>query len=734
MAYRSQFNSHTTNRVPTYYAGNRLYPNSNAPLDAPTRTSRRIHDGLSLTNNYGLDTTSDDINSSPFSSPFYINGRYNGMEQVTQRGNSSSVQGITSLLMLNNEPDDFEESDIQTTIEMWQGKQIKFELPYNGKVVGNTITIKNTDNCSGILSMYFSTTDGGAPIYETAIDLCKVSQDKFEHITVYGNTPIPATANPRKKLYVRMEIWDEISMERSANPFNTDRKIEIAATGYANHYECVYRLTEKNAPVVEEYDYHSKPNRPCMGLIYNEWESIPTNRYEETDNGATVSLNGFEYCLFTIKNATSAKMVVYDKKMNKSIENTIAIDGRVTEVQLVQAKDYVYYVDGYSPLQKFKIGEWDSQTVTSSNPPVIAGSIICRHNNRIYLSGFRNDPNLVQATEITSAGPDYDSYIYRFYSPDDSPLATSTNRIVDIREYQSDSIMISTLGGHSVFSTNANIEDGMPTQVSTFTDGSGIQSSGDITNYRGVMYSFNPDEGIRRYTGAVWNKIPASVDSHIERVDMSKPRKLWGYANKLYFNYTDKIDGKYKCLIWDMDMNYQQYPWFQDSDMPFCDVRTDDDYDLIGIHPDFPCIMKLYDYDTWRRLDTPIVFERHTKYLSMPGNASDMVVKRVHTKVLANSNRWWNIGLSYDKKLLDQYRGKDIWYRIPCWDTIEETEPVETPFYEQDIYETKSVSQLSITNLRIQSMSIQVKIRCKTFRDQASLISIMIESQPRQFN
>ena len=29
-----------------------------------------------------------------------------------------------------------------------------------------------------------------------------------------------------------------------------------------------------------------------------------------------------------------------------------------TEVNIIQAADEVYYVDGYSPLQKFKVGEW----------------------------------------------------------------------------------------------------------------------------------------------------------------------------------------------------------------------------------------------------------------------------------------------------------------------------------------------------------------------------------------
>ena len=106
MALRFQNNPHVTGRVPSYYANNKQFKGSYAQNDVPGRTSRRIHDGFDLTRNYGLDTTSDDINSSPYSSPYYINGRYLADNLVFQRGNSSSVQGIKMLLF----PEDYKRS------------------------------------------------------------------------------------------------------------------------------------------------------------------------------------------------------------------------------------------------------------------------------------------------------------------------------------------------------------------------------------------------------------------------------------------------------------------------------------------------------------------------------------------------------------------------------------------------------------------------------------------------
>ncbi len=821
MALRKQNQSHNISWPPSYYANNRLYPGSYARTEWQTRISRRIHDGLSLPLNYGLDTVSDDVNSSPFSSPYYVNGRYNSDNLVTQRGNSASVQGIKRIANLTDErKEDFSESDIQSTIEMWQGKQIKFTLPYNGKVVGNTITLRNTGGCTGILSIYVSAEPKGQPIYETAIDLCEVSMDLFEHKELYSMTVVPRNANTRGKLYVRMEIWDEISLERSANPFNTGRKIEIAATGLGNHEACVYRLGDKNVPVDEEYNYVDKPSRPLIGLIYSDYESIPVNRHEDQDSGASISLNGYRYDVYCVKQEDTAKLVIFDYQMERVIEGTnLPVDARAKEVNIVQAAKEVYYVDGYSSLQHFTIGDWrakqfpasttDSVKVTAdldtfaasdlgsesgeytfiykdahweykdeevslgdygisytgtpspsgtitvtyfaasqTEPasidavytdarPVIGASIINKHNNRIYLGGFRNDPNLIQCSRIVAEGPDYNNYPYRFYVPDNSPYATSTNTVSAIVEYQSDTLMIISKNSYSLFSTSGSgvtLEDAMPQQVSTFIDGAGVQTPGDITNYQGVIYSFDPDEGIRRFSGAVWNAIPNSIKSLTDRVDMTKPRKLWGYADKLYFNYTDVVDGKTKCLVWDKGMNYQQYPWFQDSDIPFCDVRYDDDFNLVGNHPDYPCVMKLYAQDYWRRLDTPITFERHTKYLSIPGNASNMILERVHNKVIANANRWWLFSISADENELTSYRGDDRWYRMPCWDTLKIEKEPENPFQYLDAYEEKSIALLTIPNIRVRAISVQEKIKCRTFRDQANLVSVLFEARPRQYN
>lgn len=180
-------------------------------------------------------------------------------------------------------------------------------------------------------------------------------------------------------------------------------------------------------------------------------------------------------------------------------------------------------------------------------------------------------------------------------------------------------------------------------------------------------------------------------------------------------------------------MNYQTYPYFQDVDIPFCDVRFDETEDIIGIHPDYPCVMKHYTEDTWRRFDSPILFRRDTKFLSLPGNAADIIVKRCHVKVLANSNRWWYISINGDKQHFVQFRGHDKVWRQPSWDTLVAKEPPETAFPVEDVFERDAVYRLSIMNLRIQCESVQARVQTKTFRNQGNLLSVEFEVMPHQF-
>lgn len=143
--------------------------------------------------------------------------------------------------------------------------------------------------------------------------------------------------------------------------------------------------------------------------------------------------------------------------------------------------------------------------------------------------------------------------------------------------------------------------------------------------------------------------------------------------------------------------------------------------------------MRLYAEDVWARLDTPIIFRRDTKYLNLPGNAADIIVKRVHAKIINNANRWWFISVNGDKQNMTQFRGHDKYFRQPVWDTITVQEPAEKAFPFEDVYEENAIYRMSITNLRLRCSAVQIRVKTKTFRNQANLVSIEAEVQPKQY-
>ena len=116
----------------------------------------------------------------------------------------------------------------------------------------------------------------------------------------------------------------------------------------------------------------------------------------------------------------------------------------------------------------------------------------------------------------------------------------------------------------------------------------------------------------------------------------------------------------------------------------------------------------------------------------MPGGANDLWVKRAWAKVLANSDRWWWLSLNTDKQYQVQFRGHDKWYRQPVWATIDVQEPVETPFPFEDPVEANAMFRTYLSHIKMRGSSVQIKVKCKTFRNQANLVGTGFEVQPIQ--
>jgi hypothetical protein len=80
-----------------------------------------------------------------------------------------------------------------------------------------------------------------------------------------------------------------------------------------------------------------------------------------------------------------------------------------------------------------------------------------------------------------------------------------------------------------------------------------------------------------------------------------------------------------------------------------------------------------------------------------------------------------------------QFRGHDKWFRQPVWDTRTVTEPAETPFPFEDVFEENAIYRMSLMNIRLRCSAVQVRVKAKTFRTQANLVSVELEVQPKEY-
>ena len=91
------------------------------------------------------------------------------------------------------------------------------------------------------------------------------------------------------------------------------------------------------------------------------------------------------------------------------------------------------------------------------------------------------------------------------------------------------------------------------------------------------------------------------------------------------------------------------------------------------------------------------------------------------------------MGITGDRQVFTQERGRDIGYREPGWRNKIIEEPPETAFPVQDIYGEDATYRLSIMDLRLERESVQIKVKAKTMRNQASLLSVLVEVTPKHY-
>lgn len=649
------------------YAGSRwksFYPDVYSRTTNPwqTRGGRRNREFASFSNLLGLNTSFDDLHKKDGESPFLRNVRYMGNKQTVQRAQVTSRDGAK--LLGARDGGVLETYPEQYHIEMWEGQAIEFDIePTDHLITGGILNIRNKEGATGRLRVFLKESHSARPVCDANISLDGVSKNEYVKRSFRFINPM----NAENGLTIRLEVENDIEPDECGD-IAEGRKIWITASGHRNHRAASYTSPNVNECMREEaYDWREEPSIPCMELMYSTGTPMKKGTIVCTDEG--------KFLVFPIKYDGEIQLWRFNVNTHAytQIDTTAApVDPKAKAVRFAQGLGKLYFVDGYSKLQRIDLSTWksevaiakqsdiDEEGVTPEDMQAQPGaSLILRINNRIWLAGFAEDPNFVQYSILNSltgtadektenAGVQYDQFsdISWFYSPDRSPKDSVCGPITALANYNGQLVIFRT-NGCSLW--NPGNEFSSPSQSDMYSYNIGVESQEDVTNLNGNLYIYNRSEGVRRFSGADATFQSMAIDNELRKLPYDSPRFLFGHANKVRL-YCDPKDRGYA------DHNFIYFlvlsstsPWYCDDNTPAVWLVGDTNDDTIyAMHPLYPAIYEVDAEDQYTDFDSSITMQYHTTYKS-PGEISGWtILHRVLLKLIASQTNIWYIGVDFD--------------------------------------------------------------------------------------
>lgn len=724
-----------TNAVDSLYAGarwQRYYPDvySRTTKTWQTRVGQRNYEFSTFSNLLGLNTAFDDIHKSDGDSPYLRNVRYMGERQQIQRAQVTSRNGAELLGIKGY--DTVAAPSAQYYVEMWEGRALEIDLDKkDALLIGGAIEVRNLEGAQGRLRIFLKK-PGEREICDANIDLTTVNTTKYDKRVFRFINPI----NMKDGVTLRFEIEGDAAPD-DCGETPTGRKIRIRTSGLGNHRQADFKRPNTDECMREvPYEWTDEPGIICFEQ--HTCDELPMLK------GTQVCTDEGKFLVFPIKNSSGITLWRFNLETRefKEIDTTAApVDSRSTAVRFAQGLGKLYFVDGYSYLQRIDLKTWKSELaiakqsdidVTGVTPADMqaqkGASLIIRIRQRMFLSGFAEDPNFVQYSILNSltgdpdnpsenAGVQYDQYsdISWFYSPDKSPKDSVCGPITALEQYD-DNLIIFRKDGSSVYAVGS--EFSAPSQADTFAYNIGVERQEDVCNMDGNLYLYNRSEGFRRFSGAEATFQSAKIDNELRKIPADSPRFMIGHANKvrMYCDLDNRGYADHAFLF--MTILAQSSPWYCDDNVPVCWAVGDQTTDTIyAMHANYPAIYIVDSPDKYSDFDSSINMEYHTPYKS-PGSMNGWtMLRRTILRIVASGTNAWFIGLDFD------HRDKPAVWRKYVQYQEDEGVPTEAVFDSNEEVGTKVVNLM----LRAKVRDYQVRIKVSTFTDPAMLMYISSE-------
>lgn len=677
-----------------------------------TRYYHRKTGNSTITTMSGINTTNSTYEMKKGESPYLLNARLQGSKEKRIRAQSMSRPGQKFL----GAPDGMESVNTVSLSrnDSWHNvrefQTIRYRLYVKDRVTSLGYYLRRSDTPS---NAYFIAI---VRDIDTDEELCRA----FVPVNNIRNGELHwfrLIRSVDKDVHIDIALMDD--MNKTGFPVTSD--VQIAFGGENNHKVSEHKIPNVDKALRETpLEFRRGVGAPLTSTKTTKWKTFPV----WLQGGHFVAEKKRWVALGVINDRGEKVIYKYpyiemdrDKSTHRRISATPTvlipankINQSAERVRMTQAGNELFYVDGYSKLQKVNLENWSVADAVPTSTDLFdfipkqyyyknssiyrngfiytakadfqggdnfeekdwnksdlsayaawaGASLIYFLNNRLFLSGFyrdtvgvntpKSEPNLVIMSTIDSIAPKYDFFnksVEFFHVPDRAPVSTVSSPITGFADLN-DNLVVFLADTLGFISVPAGIEHGGMRQSTPIGSGFGALMQEHIVQGRNNIYFYNPSEGIMRLGGQVSNVVSLPVDSLLKSIKTPEKVSLQIHKRGLRVYYHTEGDTNNMCLYDYYTYAIHKSYWFRDNNTPIAMMYSDTGYDVeIGIGSEYPCVIEAEVGDSGD-FDCAIEYEYHTNYIATPTTYNNIIVRRVYVTSMQDFNSSIFIGLDVD--------------------------------------------------------------------------------------
>lgn len=672
----------------------------------------------------GLSTAPDDFHKPEGSSPYLTNIRHMGEREEEQRAQSMSRKGAELVVALGEDIFDRNPDEANTYLSLFEGRAIEWELTHSRKLTGISLHLQNFDKVVGALEITVRHPDTKQELANAVLITDDISENRFTNYRLRFIQDVPQT-----RVLIRARIIDSLTDEERESG-EQPKSLRILAIAGGEHQRADYRLPNVNDALEEEpYTWETVPLLPLAGTMVNDWEIL--KRPEEFRTA------GVRHLAVPVRHDGIVEIWGVNLETKVPYVITSLVNSSAQSVRFAQAEGFLYYVDG-ERLKRINLTTMEAEvvvpkaediTVPGVNPGQLTAkegaTLIHYFKNRIYLSGFKDDPNFVQVSLIDSVKPRFDQFNDGFYSPDQSPELSTDSPITamaDINDY----VVIFRTDGLSAYDYGSGTSASDSRQVTPEGAQLGVENPECVTKANNNLYFYNKKVGLVRFAGSVNRTLGSDIENLISKIkNHDNVSVAWDDAAKAVRIYCS-FDGEQndRCIYYYSELE-GRLPFYMDTNTPVSTAVQATDQDVLyGFHSGVANVMIIDSPNKYTDYDSYIVMEQHTQYRVPPTSdvSGTTYIRRLHLHELAGKRHSVYIALDVDHK--DR---PIVWRRFI--DVPEEDAPNPDAVFQQTAEPGKVVISIP---MYVACNMYQVRFKRYCYRDSGEILGVGIEYGDRK--